>query len=302
KPNTSFEPIVGQTLHYTVGAIVFDDRTGDVLLIQESKAKCRGLWTWPAGKAEPREPLLEAVRREVREESGYDIAVTALVVIDSESNAGRGKGMKFRFTFAGRVVGGQLKTLEDRESIRAKWFTRPELLAMDNFRRDGTVDLINTVWVSERPALQNVPPVAIRAHNQMLMRIVLTVVKETNRGMIPRYVLVSRRPHPHLPVCALRRKSHPNTILDMFIKQVFGSNDMCQHSPSGVLSIEHNGVPVPAHDGLCLTVLVKCRVPYDKAVPAGDGYVWQPVSQRLDKQLQTYLESPEITLIEWSAE
>ncbi|CAG2105667.1 unnamed protein product [Medioppia subpectinata] len=291
KPNKLFEPIIGQTLHYTVGAIVFDETTGDVLLIQESKTGFRGLWSWPAGKPQPRESLTAAVRRKVCEESGYEIAVTALAVVESLC------GQEFRFTFAGRVVGGQLKTWEDCHSMCAQWFTRPELYnyAHNPYRRDRTLKLINTVWHSRRQALK-APPVAIRTHNRMLMRVVFTVSNEKNQ-----YVLVSRRPHPHLPVCALRRKSCPSITLNMFIQRIFVGTDMGHHIPCGVLSVEHNAVSVPTHDGLCLTVLVKCLVPYDKAVPAGDGYVWQAMSLRLARQLKTYFTCKQKIMIEWWA-
>jgi ADP-ribose pyrophosphatase YjhB (NUDIX family) len=64
-------PIVG------VGAVVFD-REGRVLLVERGKPPGVGLWSLPGGRLEPRETLVQAVAREVREETGLVVEVGTL--------------------------------------------------------------------------------------------------------------------------------------------------------------------------------------------------------------------------------
>lgn len=74
-------------LAWGVGAVVSDDAS-NVLLVRE-----RGQWTVPGGGVEPGETLAEAVKREVREETGVRIsvggvqAVTELTVLHREETA-----------------------------------------------------------------------------------------------------------------------------------------------------------------------------------------------------------------------
>lgn len=68
-------PVIG------VGAVVFYG--DDVLLIRRGKPPRQGEWSLPGGRQELGETLKEATEREVREETGLDITVGALIdVID----------------------------------------------------------------------------------------------------------------------------------------------------------------------------------------------------------------------------
>jgi len=64
-------PIVG------VGAVIL--RGHQVLLVRRAKAPMQGEWTLPGGVVEIGETLEEAVRREIREETGLRINVGPLV-------------------------------------------------------------------------------------------------------------------------------------------------------------------------------------------------------------------------------
>ena len=60
-------PIVG------VGAIVLKD--GALLLVRRDREPALGRWSLPGGRVEPGELLVDAVRREVKEETGLDVEV-----------------------------------------------------------------------------------------------------------------------------------------------------------------------------------------------------------------------------------
>lgn len=61
-----------------VGAVVHDT-AGRLLLIQRGHDPHRGRWTLPGGRVEEGETLEEAVVREIREETGLDVRVGAVV-------------------------------------------------------------------------------------------------------------------------------------------------------------------------------------------------------------------------------
>lgn len=52
-----FVPVVKHNVCYIVCAVVFNDQ-GEILMMQEAKASCRGMWYLPAGRMEPNETIL----------------------------------------------------------------------------------------------------------------------------------------------------------------------------------------------------------------------------------------------------
>src|SRR5947209_1263459 len=60
--------------------IVVDDR-GSVLLGVRAKDPNRGKWVLPGGKVRPFEKLDEAARREIREETGLEVAIERVVTV-----------------------------------------------------------------------------------------------------------------------------------------------------------------------------------------------------------------------------
>ena len=53
-----------------VGAII--EKDGKILLVQETKPAVKGMWNHPAGWLEVNEDPKEAVKREIKEETGFD--------------------------------------------------------------------------------------------------------------------------------------------------------------------------------------------------------------------------------------
>jgi 8-oxo-dGTP diphosphatase len=70
KRNYPDQPIVG------VGAVVF--REAEVLLVRRGKEPAYGEWSLPGGAVELGETLTEALRRELREETGIEVEILGL--------------------------------------------------------------------------------------------------------------------------------------------------------------------------------------------------------------------------------
>ncbi|MHA7871842.1 MAG: NUDIX hydrolase [Hyphococcus sp.] len=73
-----------------VGAVVF--RGDEVLVIKRGKPPFEGHWSIPGGKLIPGETVKDAVRREVREETGLEIEILRLLdVFDAPSGDTTGR-------------------------------------------------------------------------------------------------------------------------------------------------------------------------------------------------------------------
>lgn len=69
----ALQPIV------TVGAAIFHPRTGDVLMFRTHKWS--GLWGIPGGKVRGGEPCVDALRREIKEETNLDVTEIDFVLV-----------------------------------------------------------------------------------------------------------------------------------------------------------------------------------------------------------------------------
>jgi 8-oxo-dGTP diphosphatase len=103
-----------------VSAAIFRD--GNVLLVRRAGAPAKGLWTLPGGRVEVGETLVEAVRREVLEETGLTIDVIDLagyresILPDAVGDRGRHFVI---LPFAARWIAGEV-TLND-ELDDSRW-------------------------------------------------------------------------------------------------------------------------------------------------------------------------------------
>ena len=112
-------------MHYThfvsVAGLVTNDQ-GDILLIKSPR---RG-WEYPGGMVEPGETLQDALRREVKEESGIEVEIVGFVGLckNVEKDV-------VNIDFLCKAIGGQLTTSD--ESAEVQWVKREEALGMVTF-------------------------------------------------------------------------------------------------------------------------------------------------------------------------
>jgi mutator protein MutT len=139
-------PLIG------VGAVVVDQ--GRVLLVRRGTEPMKGQWSIPGGLVELGEPLLAAVVREVREETGLMVEPVELVELLDRIHR-QGERVRYHYVIADylcRVVGGSLLAASDAEEVR--WVERAEWNSHSALRLEPiTVRVIEMGWQRAR-ALQ----------------------------------------------------------------------------------------------------------------------------------------------------
>ncbi|RLE48819.1 MAG: NUDIX hydrolase [Candidatus Methanomethylicota archaeon] len=125
------QPIVG------VGAVIIDNEKR-ILLVRRAAPPGRGLWAIPGGIVKLGEKLKEAVKREVKEETGLEVEVGDLedvfeVIIRDE--AGKIKYHYVIVDYQARVSGGKLRASTD--ALEVKWFSAEEIKKVRTTKATG---------------------------------------------------------------------------------------------------------------------------------------------------------------------
>jgi len=113
-------PLVG------VGAVIWRD--DKVLLVRRGKPPKDGEWSLPGGAQELGETILQALTREVQEETGLTIKVVALIDVIDAIIPDKDGDIRNHYTlidFAARWVGGDARPGDDVTAVR--WATLEEL-------------------------------------------------------------------------------------------------------------------------------------------------------------------------------
>jgi 8-oxo-dGTP diphosphatase len=105
-----------------VGAVIRDDK-GRLLLVKRGHEPGAGLWSLPGGRIEPGETDAEALVREMREETGLEIAPGPLLGTVRRP-AGDGDVVDIR-DYTATVTGGTLMAGDD--AADARWVSAADL-------------------------------------------------------------------------------------------------------------------------------------------------------------------------------
>jgi len=114
-----------------VGGVVKKDNK--YLLVQEAQEKCRGKWNIPAGHLDPNETIFDGAKREIFEESGFNVDITGIASI---SNRVLPDDEFLGIIFSTEIIDGEI-SINPNEILDIKWFTYDEILNMkDQLRSD----------------------------------------------------------------------------------------------------------------------------------------------------------------------
>jgi 8-oxo-dGTP diphosphatase len=120
-------PLVG------VGALIHDGE-GRVLLVKRKFEPNKGKWSLPGGLLETGERLLEAGRREVREELGVELEVEGLFQVSEELIRDPSGSTRFHFVlvdFLASLSPRDAKVALNEESESFGWFAPREVDALE---------------------------------------------------------------------------------------------------------------------------------------------------------------------------
>ena len=135
-------PIIG------VGSIIIDE--GRVLLAERGREPLKGYWSLPGGIVEAGEKLEEAIRREVREETGLEIETLGMFEIFErimpDAN-GRPEYHYVLMDYLCRVVGGKLAAASDVSG--AAWVSEQNL--RDYRLTEGTLAVVERALAKLQP-------------------------------------------------------------------------------------------------------------------------------------------------------
>ena len=127
---------------------------GDEILLSHWNEHGRSGWTLPGGGIEGAEHPLEAVVREIREETGYDAAVDRLLGIDTmvipveKRHTANAPLYAMRVIYRAHVTGGELRNEVGGSSDEARWVRLDEVSTL---KRVSLLDLALRLE-SEEPA------------------------------------------------------------------------------------------------------------------------------------------------------
>lgn len=108
------------------------EKDNKILLVQEKKESAYKRWNLAAGRLKFGEDIISATKREVKEETGYDVEIIDLIGIYENHQEGK---KIVGFAFRTKIIGGELK-IDKNEHFDAKWFTKQEMKNLE-LRDDG---------------------------------------------------------------------------------------------------------------------------------------------------------------------
>uniref|UniRef100_A0A3P8U2R3 Nudix (nucleoside diphosphate linked moiety X)-type motif 18 n=1 Tax=Amphiprion percula TaxID=161767 RepID=A0A3P8U2R3_AMPPE len=229
---------------YIVCGVIFNDK---VLMVQEAKQDCYKQWYLPAGRVEVGESLEGALRREVKEEAGFDCEPISLLLIQEQGP------QWIRFIFLAKITGGSLKGLAaaDQESLQASWWDRRSALQL---RGRDILRLIDSgLKYRQDPWHPTTLPQDLSCRH-VVQRLVLVFVGAEDRIWI---LLLKGTPELHLPTAAAL-KTHAVTWAANMVVQEAMPSAYYDHDVNtlGVFSLQHNGRQHGRTDGVCFNTLV----------------------------------------------
>ena len=121
-----------------VGAVILSD--DKILLVKRKNPPGQGLWTIPGGVVELGETLKDALKREVREETGLEIEVIKPIEIVDEIVRDENEKIRFHYViidFLAKPAGGELRASSD--VLDAKWIKFGEI---ENYKISKTLKRI----------------------------------------------------------------------------------------------------------------------------------------------------------------
>ncbi|KAK2840659.1 hypothetical protein Q7C36_012238 [Tachysurus vachellii] len=233
---------------YIVSAVIFNSE-GDVLMVQEAKRECYGQWYLPAGRMEVGESIREALRREVKEEAGFECEPITMLLVQEQ------RRQWLRFTFLAEVTGGCLKTLSeaDSESLQAQWWDPKAPLPL---RSQDVVGLIDAgVKYRQKPWFPVSLPVNMPCSVVCQRLLFVFSCKEQIWLLFAKHTDGSDT-DVRLPVIVSEKGYSIERAGYRFLQGCMRTNPALQFNMHGLLGVQHDSSVLSQSDGICFNTFV----------------------------------------------
>ena len=135
---------------YAAAAAIVENEDGEILMVQEAKDHIHKKWDLPGGGWEDNESVIDCVKREVLEETGYSIDLTGFLGVYKGESMEDGTEV-IAFMFTGKPKKKETQELEE-DILQEKWFTPEEILDLD-LRKDNRKEMIERYQKEETGSL-----------------------------------------------------------------------------------------------------------------------------------------------------
>jgi len=143
-------PIVG------VGGVIFEGAS--VLLAKRGQEPAKGTWSLPGGAVELGEKLIDALKREIREEIGIEIEVGGLIRVLDRILCDEDKRIRYHYVIVdywGWKVSGEPKPDSDTSDI---CFVPLQEIHDKEIHRDVLETVLMAAAMREKASFQRIPP------------------------------------------------------------------------------------------------------------------------------------------------
>ena len=98
-------------------------KEGKILMVQEARKKVYKMWNFPMGHLDAEETIFEGAKREVKEETGYEVELTSIISIQNYPNK-----ENIKITFNANIIDGDISyDKNENEVLDVKWISIEEL-------------------------------------------------------------------------------------------------------------------------------------------------------------------------------
>ena len=112
-----------------------------ILMVQENKTEIKGLWNLPGGKIKIDEDIIQATKREIHEETGFNINIESILLIQNYVTE---KEILLIIYFNATLSNLKQVKKKKNEISNVKWFTIEEIknIPKNNIRGGDGIDKI----------------------------------------------------------------------------------------------------------------------------------------------------------------
>jgi len=134
--------------HLVVGAILVDEKKR-ICLVQEAKGPWAGKWNTPIGHLSRGETIPDGAKREVKEETGYDIELISLLPLQNVRDSADNR-TAFRVLYVGKIIGGSPEERNKSDTLGVKWSTISEIEQMERNHELRDTSVLSDVQLYQR--------------------------------------------------------------------------------------------------------------------------------------------------------